>query len=292
MRSEQQMFDLILKTAKEDSRIRAVYLNGSRANPKAPKDLFQDYDVVYVVTETESFLADAGWIDRFGERLVSQQPDALDVLVGKPADFSKGYTYLMQFSDGNRIDLHLETVEEMRSVYGSDRLTLPLLDKDAVLKPLAPPSDEDYWVKRPTAGQFFFACNEFWWLCPYIAKGLWRKEILFSLDVVNSWWRPQLFQFLCWKAGLRTDFSLSVGKSGKYLKQYSDPADWQTYLSTYSAAEYHDAWEAALAGCGLFQRLALELSYAFGYDYDREEGARVTAFLEHIRTLPKDAAEI
>ena len=36
MRSEQEMFDLILSFAKEEERVRAVVLNGSRANPNAP----------------------------------------------------------------------------------------------------------------------------------------------------------------------------------------------------------------------------------------------------------------
>lgn len=36
MRSEQEMLDLILDTARQDERIRAVILNGSRANPNAP----------------------------------------------------------------------------------------------------------------------------------------------------------------------------------------------------------------------------------------------------------------
>ena len=56
MRTEQEMFDLILSVASEDERIRAVYMNGSRTNPNAPKDIFQDYDIVYVVTETLSFI--------------------------------------------------------------------------------------------------------------------------------------------------------------------------------------------------------------------------------------------
>lgn len=56
MRSEQEMFDLILNTAREDKRIRAVYMNGSRTNPNAPKDIFQDYDIVYVVRETRFLL--------------------------------------------------------------------------------------------------------------------------------------------------------------------------------------------------------------------------------------------
>ncbi len=40
MRSQSEMMDLILGVAKKDERIRAVYLNGSRANPNAPKDIF------------------------------------------------------------------------------------------------------------------------------------------------------------------------------------------------------------------------------------------------------------
>ena len=47
MRTEKEMFDLIISTAQSDDRIRAVYLNGSRTNPNVPKDIFQDYDVVY-----------------------------------------------------------------------------------------------------------------------------------------------------------------------------------------------------------------------------------------------------
>ncbi len=33
MRSEQEMFELIINTARNDDRIRAVIMNGSRANP-------------------------------------------------------------------------------------------------------------------------------------------------------------------------------------------------------------------------------------------------------------------
>ncbi len=62
MRSETQMLELIRNTALEDERIRAAWLEGSRANPNVPRDIFQDYDVVYVVNETESFREDKHWI--------------------------------------------------------------------------------------------------------------------------------------------------------------------------------------------------------------------------------------
>lgn len=58
MRTEEEMYEFILNIAKRDERIRAVYMNGSRTNENVPKDIFQDYDVVYVVTDTLPFVED------------------------------------------------------------------------------------------------------------------------------------------------------------------------------------------------------------------------------------------
>lgn len=51
MRTEQEMLDLIITFAKQDHRIRGVLMNGSRVNPNIKKDIFQDYDIVYLVTD-------------------------------------------------------------------------------------------------------------------------------------------------------------------------------------------------------------------------------------------------
>ena len=70
MRSEEEMMNLILQVAKDDERVRAVYLNGSRTNPNAPKDCFQDYDVVYVVTDTKPYYENHDWINHFGTGII------------------------------------------------------------------------------------------------------------------------------------------------------------------------------------------------------------------------------
>lgn len=62
MRAESEMFELILSVAREDPRVRAVVLNGSRANPNAPRDRFMDFDIIYFVTETLSFRDQPDWI--------------------------------------------------------------------------------------------------------------------------------------------------------------------------------------------------------------------------------------
>jgi len=48
MRTDQEMLELILRTVKK-LQVDAVALSGSRTDTKAPKDEFQDYDLVYVV---------------------------------------------------------------------------------------------------------------------------------------------------------------------------------------------------------------------------------------------------
>ena len=62
MRSEKEMFDLLISTAREDENILAAYLEGSRTVPGVPKDIFQDYDLVYVVKEILSVLSTNIWM--------------------------------------------------------------------------------------------------------------------------------------------------------------------------------------------------------------------------------------
>jgi len=109
MRTEKEMLELILGVADTDERIRAVYMNGSRVNPNVEKGKYQDYDIVFVVTETASFLADKSWIDVFGEISIVQEPSSNDLGWGIEHDFSKSYAWLILFKDGTRIDLHIET---------------------------------------------------------------------------------------------------------------------------------------------------------------------------------------
>lgn len=292
MRTEQEMFDLILQTARADDRIRAVYLNGSRTNPDAPKDLFQDYDIVYVVTETAPFIQDATWIDRFGRRLYWQEPDKMDALLGKDCDFSKCYGWLMQFADGNRLDLHVIPVEAARREILADKLCRILLDKDHLLPAMEPATDRDYWIKPPTEAEFSCTCNEFWWCLNNVGKGLWREELPYVLTALNDWVRPMLLQMITWKAGLSTRFQKSAGKCGKYLSRYLPKETYEAYLATYPRAVVPEIWQAVWVLCDLFEETSRELARAFSFPYHETEAQNARFFLETAQKLPRDAAEI
>lgn len=292
MRTEKEMFDLILKVAKEDDRIRAVYMNGSRTNPNAKKDIFQDFDIVYLVTETESFIIDKDWIDVFGERLILQTPYELDKIAGHETHLEQNYAYLMQFMDGNRIDLSIKILDSALEDYRTDKLTITLIDKDDVLPKLPEPTDIDYWVKKPSAGQYYRCYNEFHWVLLYIGKGLWREEILYALDHLNDYVRPQLLDMITWYAGILTNFSLSVGKCGKLLKDILPKDLWDRYLQTYPKADMNSVWEAVFVMCELFDEVALLVGKEFDFEYDSEEAKKCYSYMKHLRQLPKDAKEI
>ena len=292
MRSEKEMLELLLKTAEEDDGVLAVFLNGSRTNKNVPRDIFQDYDVVFVVKDTSKYIENQEWINVFGERLYMQKPEELDMNLGKKIDLKKSYGYLIQLADGNRIDLHVLNMEYAKEVVLEDKLTKVLLDKNNILPDIPPPSDENYWVKRPTALEYEACCNEFWWCLNNVAKGLWREEILYVMDMIDHHIRPELKIMVTWYAGIKTNFSLSVGKSGKYLSKYIPEDIWKRFLSTYVVAEVNAVWTAVFHMCNLFEDIAEVVGRELNFTYDKSQAENSVMFLKNAERLPKDATEI
>lgn len=289
MRDESTMYQLFMDIAEGDERILAVYMNGSRTNVNVPKDIFQDYDMVFVVTETKSFIQDKEWIQKFGNILYMQYPDEHP---DYPADKENIYGWLMQFDDGNRVDLHVESVEHAGEHIHDDALCRILLDKEHILPEIPKATDKDYHVKKPSQAQFHACTNEFWWCSNNLAKGLWREEMPYVQDMANVVVRKQLEKMLSWKVGILTNFRVSVGKSAKYLYKWLDADEYQQYLDTYFGGSIEEAWKAIFLMCDLFDSVSEYVAGHLGYVYHVEEAKAAKGFLEHVRNLPKDAEEI
>lgn len=99
-------------------------MEGSCVNPNVPRDIFQDYDVVYIVTTTKPYREDKKWITRFGEILYMHYPEDN---VYYPSDIENCYGWQVQFTDGNRLDLHVCTKEYALAHLALYRI---LVDKD------------------------------------------------------------------------------------------------------------------------------------------------------------------
>ena len=288
MRTETEMLDLILQFARERDDIRAVVMNGSRVNPNAKKDPFQDYDIACYVTDVTPFRGDPQIPPYFGELMILQTPEDM----GDPEPEDEGwYSYLMQFMDGNRIDLSFHPLERIAQI-PEDSLSLVLLDKDQRIAPLPPPSDRSYLPEKPTAKAFDDCCNEFWWVSVYAAKGLWRGELTYAHSMLDSFMREQLMEMLAWYFGVNTGFQKSPGKLGKYLKTGLNDEVWHQVERTYADAEPEHIWQALFTMGNLFRQTGQAVAAAFCFDYPEGDDKRVSDFLRRIHDLPQDATEL
>ncbi|MDR0793396.1 MAG: aminoglycoside 6-adenylyltransferase [Chitinophagaceae bacterium] len=267
MRTENEMFDTILSFAKNDDCVRAVAMEGSRLNKNIPKDLFQDFDITFFVTDLNKYTSNDNWLDVFGERVMMQKPAEMP-LFPLPHQTNKctQLIYLMLFKDGNRLDLKVMQVNEMAFYFKlfADSLCKILLDKDNICPAIPEPSDIDFHVKKPDEIFIDNCSNEFWWLSTYVTKGICRNEFLYAAEHLNLM-RQQLLSMLSWSVGIETSFSLSVGKSYKYLNKYVSKETWDALLKTYKNDTIDFMWDSLILCCNLFQETEKYVSEKLGY---------------------------
>lgn len=278
MRSETELKNCILDFAQQEENIRAVLLNGSRANPKVKPDPLQDFDIVFIVTDVTRFTVDHSWTAVFGAPLLVQLPDEMNLSGEKKQRVS--FTYLMLFKDKNRIDLTLFPVDKLPSHFTPDSLTRVWLDKDALFTAVPETNDSDYHIQKPTEKQFLDTCNEFWWVSTYVVKGLLRNEIIYAKEMMETIVRPMFMHMIAWKVGVEQDFSVAFGKAGKFLKQYVSEEFYKKIGRTYSNFETEENWNALLVMAELFQHTANFVAQQLAFAIHQTEAQNAIAYLK------------
>ncbi len=91
MRTIDEIKLLFTDFAMHDERIRAVLLQGSRANGNIIPDAYQDFDIFLVVNQMEDFIADHRWTSIFGERIIFQLPDEMDTINEYPVEIRQDF---------------------------------------------------------------------------------------------------------------------------------------------------------------------------------------------------------
>ena len=286
MKSEQDVYDVILKIANEDERIRAVYMHGSRTKPSIEIDKYSNYDVVFVVTEINSFIENKDWINAFGDVVfVFEGLKNENMFFGKELnDLSRFYVWGMLFKDGSRIDLLAEVKDEaMKSKFTANKQTVVLLDKDGCLPKNALLNNEVTSIKKPTEEKFIACCYGFWWFLTDVAKAIARDQLPNAKARYNSTIRLTLNQMIDWHIGVQTDFSVSTGKREQYFKEHLSEDFYTLYAKTYSDSDYSNFWSAIFSGCELFSKVASGVGDYFGFSYIRQSEINMMDYLTRVR---------
>lgn len=288
MRSETEMMRLILDFIDQDDNIRAATMNGSRANPSIPKDEYQDYDVVFACRDIQRYLDNHDWIDHFGKIAILQEADQTETLLYEAKPRFESYIFLILYQDDVRTDLCFKTIDQALKEYGSDSATILLADKDHRFKPLAPASDQDYLIQKPSAFLVRTSINEFYWCLQNVAKGLARDQVPYALWMLNGPVRDMLHRMIEWKIAKDHDYTVSTGSHGKRFKTYLSPNLYHQWESTVPDASIDSIWRASFNCIALFSELAQEVCLTLDVQYPSDEETQVTAHLHriHHKTRP------
>ena len=265
-RSEAQMLDLIFQTAKV-LQVEAVAMSGSRTNPKAPKDEFQDYDVIYVVDDLDNLTSDLAWLDSFGKRIIEQH----NVLEHR-------HLYLMLFEDGNRIDLTLCPKEHIQEWVDSEAGFTVLEDPKGVFEPYSP-NPQRFWTSPASAIEFDKACNEFWWVSAYVVKGICRKQAIYATDHLYGICQQELLKLLAWQVAADKG-TVDIGKNYKYLFQYLPTEKEKEFSNLLDFSSLEKLTQSLFATMELFHQEAQSLAQKEGFDYDKEVAEKMIQYAE------------
>ena len=266
MRAETEMLDLILQTAKT-LQVKAVAMSGSRTNQNAPKDEFQDYDVVYVVDDFDILMSDLSWLDYFGKRIIEQEV-VLD----------HRRLYLMLFEDGNRIDLTLCPKEHIKEWVDSEAEFIFLEDKKGLFEYYSP-SPQRFWTNPASAIDFENACNEFWWVSAYVVKGICRNQIIYAIDHLYGICQQEFLKILAWQVASARG-KVDIGKNYKYLFQYLPAEKEKEFSSLLDFASLDKIIQSLFATMELFHQEAQRLAQKLGFDYDKEVAEEMIEYAE------------
>ena len=266
MRTETEMFNVILQTAKV-LQVDAVAMSGSRACPKAPKDEFQDYDVVYIVDDFDNLTSDLSWLNQFGKRIIEQE-----VTLGHRR------LYLMLFEDGNRIDLTLCPKDYIQEWVDSEAGFTVLEDPEHLFEPYSQ-NLERYWTPPASEKDFKNSCNEFWWVSAYVVKGICRKQVIYATDHLYGICQQELLKVLAWQVASNRG-KVDIGKNYKYLFNYLPTEKEKEFSDLLDFSSIDKITQSLLATMQFFHREAQRLAQKLGFDYDKEVAEKMIEYAE------------
>jgi len=266
MRTETEILDILIKTAK-NLKVKAVAMSGSRACPKAPKDEFQDYDVVYVVDDLDNLTSDLSWLDQFGKRIIEQE-------VG----LGQRRLYLMLFEDGNRIDLTLCPKEHIKEWVDSEAGFTVLEDPEHLFEPYSQKL-ERFWIHPATDTDFKNSCNEFWWVSAYVVKGICRNQLIYATDHLYGICQQELLKVLAWQVASDRG-KIDIGKNYKYLFNYLPAEKENEFSNLLDFSSLDKITQSLFATMQLFHKEAQSLAQKLGFAYDKEVAEKMIEYAE------------
>jgi aminoglycoside 6-adenylyltransferase len=286
---EEEILAELVAWGESSDDVRAIVLTSGRARHDGSSDELSDYDVIVAVRDVEDFLSGEGWIAARGRPLALWGDE--HVVHGQTTHF-RGAVY----TDGVKVDYTIWPDVVLERVGAEDELPNDLdvgyrvlLDKDERTSAWSPPTYRAHIPTRPTEREFVALVEEFWWDTTYVAKALWRGEIVFAKFVLDyDAKHTALRRMLEWRIEIDHEWLLRPGAYGRGLERILPSDVAEALAQTYVGTDVEENWIALFETTALFRRTASEVADALGFRYPIDVDEGVTALLEAVRRRPRE----
>ncbi len=277
------MLDKIQKWAETQPEIRVVLLTSSRANENKKIDQLSDYDVELYIENMKPYVENNDWLSNFGEVLILL-PEKRELLG------IEQQTRMVIYKSGDKVDFTLADIAVLKEICRLSHLPdwlddgyRVLLDKEGLTKNLKRPVYKSYIPKKPSAEEYRSLVNEFWWETTYVAKNLWRQEILpakYSSDYVIRY--KLLLRMLEWYIQINRGWKCRTGFVGKGAMKSLNESEQNELSGIFSGADIKDNWQALFNTIRFFRKISVEVADNLGYKYPYELDTDVFEYIKKI----------
>src|SRR5579859_247056 len=284
---EQEVIDRLVAWGTTHPLIRAMILTSSRSRSDGLVDLLSDYDLILAVSDVKPFAFDDAWLAGYDRPMVRW---------GDQSEMHGLSTYFrgVVYQNHVKIDYSIWPVELLERIAAADSLPDQLdvgyrilLDKEQRTTGWKQPSYQAHIPARPTQAEYRALVEEFWWSSTYVAKSLWRHDLIFARWVLDQDLKLETVRrMLEWRIEIDHGWSLKPGVFGRGLEQLLPANVLSEFATTYAAPGVEETWATLDRTIAFFRKVALDVGNTLGYPYPQQVDDQVSAYLQEIRELP------
>lgn len=250
----------IIAWANERDDIRAVLIVGSYGRRAA--DAHSDFDLMIYTTDWREYVADTGWLARFGPVLVTLREDIGE---GRPE-------FLVVYANGDKLDFAFDRAHTLRHIASLDALPevldrgySVLVDKDGFTAQF-PPAPDSQTVSPPAQDAFTGTVSAFWYGALYVARQIKRGN-LWTVKYRDWTMKQQLLTMIEWHTRALHGWHTDTWYEGKWITRWADADTLDALDGCFGQFDAADSWRALLATMDLFRRLAVDTARRLDYAY-------------------------
>jgi aminoglycoside 6-adenylyltransferase len=256
---------------------------GSRARQDHPADEWSDLDMIVFADDFGPYLANADWLNTFGEVWVWVRD-----WIGTPASDAPCPEYLVVYEGGRKLDFAFFPVDELRRLVDGQLLEnvyrkgyRALVDKDGLAARLIPAPSTLPPAEQPSPEAFETLNRQFWYAALQEARAL-RRGDLWGTRLRDHAVKDHLLTMIEWHARARYGLDRDTWHSGRFMREWADPPVWEALYVAFGHFDADDSARALHATLVLFRRLSNETAQQWGYAYPARLDERITGLINSI----------